>query len=304
MSAGVVFAIQRFSLHDGPGIRTAVFLKGCPLRCLWCQNPEGLARECAVWWFDNLCSGCRACLPVCPRRALAFGENGRLAVDHVRCTRCGACVRACPRNALVFDSFVMEMETLVNEAAADELFFATSGGGVTFSGGEPFGQPEFLLEALSALSARGFHTAVETSLSVPWEAIEKAAPLIGLLIVDIKAANPERHKRLTGIDNGLILENFRRLTALLPEPGRLLLRTPLIPGHTADRENLLAIGRIITAVAPGTVWELMNFNPLAAAKYRRMEKESAIFDEQARAYSETEMEAFRNIARETGAAVR
>lgn len=300
---GVLFAIQRFSVHDGPGIRTTVFLKGCPLRCRWCQNPEGLTREIGVWHFANLCSGCGRCVSACRAGALSLAVDGSVAVDGSGCARCGECVDACNRNALAFDGFAMDADALAEDLLADQVFFENSGGGVTFSGGEPYEQAEFFIATAARLRKRGVGTAVETSLSAAWDRIERSLDSVDDFLVDLKTVDPGRHRQATGIDNAIILDNYRRLATRLEGTNRLLIRTPLVPGYTADRENIRDIGRFIKSVSPSARWELMNFNPLAAAKYRRLHLPSSVFAEGAREYSIEEMRRFRNWAAEEGIAV-
>lgn len=295
MTAGTVFDIQRFSLHDGPGIRTTVFLKGCPLRCAWCQNPEGLERAIRVWRFANLCTGCGACARACPHGALAIAPDadGVLRIDHDRCRLCGECVRECVRNALAFDGREWGAEELADALLADTVFFSSSGGGVTFSGGEPLAQAEFVRDVAERLGRAGISTAVETCLDAPWEAVEMLVPCIDFFQVDVKLADPVRHRDATGRDNGRILDNFRRLAGLLPA-NRLLVRIPLIPGFTGDRENIRAIVGIVTEANPDMGVELLNFNPLAEAKYRRM-PERAFAPSGAEPFTDAEMTGFKRI---------
>lgn len=297
-----VFDIQRFSVHDGPGIRSTLFLKGCPLRCAWCQNPEGLEATIRLWHFPNLCDRCGICVEVCPQRALTLGAEG-VEIDRSACDLCGKCIDACPRNALAFDGRDLEVDEAVAQLAADRLFFERSGGGVTFSGGDPLLQADFVEAVARRLQAQGIHTAVETSLFAPWASVERLLPVIDLFIVDLKVADPSRHAALTGQDSALILANLRRLAAALDGTGRLLLRVPLIPGHTTDAANLDGLAALAASIAPGAPVELMNFNPLAAAKYRRMRKAHALANEVA-SFTEQEMGAFRAVFSGHGLSVR
>lgn len=266
---GTIFDIQRFSVHDGPGIRSTVFLKGCPLRCAWCQNPEGLDGRIRLWVFDNLCVGCGRCVGVCPKGALRSGDGGVPRIDHAACVRCGKCVDECNRNALAMNGRCLSATELVAELLSDQVFFAASGGGVTFSGGEPLLQADFVAEAAVRLQALGVATALESCLDIAWRAVAKTIPCIDFFQIDIKLADPGRHAAATGRDNAGILDNFRRLAGLVPAE-RLRVRIPLIPGYTADAENLRGIARIVADVNPDIPIELLNFNPLAEAKYRRM----------------------------------
>ncbi len=286
-----VFDVQRFSVHDGPGIRSTLFLKGCPLRCAWCQNPEGLEGAIRLWHFANLCERCGACVEACPVRALSLGAEG-VEIDRSRCDLCGRCIEACPRNALAFDGRDLRVDEAVEQLAADKVFYDRSGGGVTFSGGDPLLQADFVEAVARALKARGIHTAVETSLFAPWGSVERLLPVIDLFIVDLKAADPARHLEWTGQESGPIVANARKLAAALNGTGRLLFRVPLIPRHTAEPENLAALADLAASIDPAVPVELMNFNPLAAAKYRRMHKEHALAGETA-SFTEAELATFR-----------
>jgi len=290
---GRIFDLQRFSVHDGPGIRSTLFLKGCPLRCVWCQNPEGLEGALRLWHFQNLCGRCGTCVKACPKQALTLGPE-RIEIDRAACDLCGKCIDACPRNALALDGRDLEVEEAIEQLAADRIFFERSGGGVTFSGGDPLLQADFVRAVAAGLKARGIHTAIETSLFAAWERIEPLLPVIDLFIVDVKVADPARHLALTGQEAGPIRENLRRLVRALGDPRRLLLRVPLIPGMTAEEGNLAGVAEIIAGISPETPVQLMNFNPLAAAKYQRMQQPHALAGE-TRSYSDRELAAFRAV---------
>ena len=302
MTTGRVFDLQRFSVHDGPGIRTTVFLKGCPLRCRWCQNPEGLERAVSLWHFQNLCGRSGHCQEVCPTRAITLGPAG-VEIDHAACTLCGDCVDACPSNALAFDGRDVTTDEVVAEVARDAIFHEVSGGGVTFSGGEPLAQAVFVRDTATALKAKGLPTTLESSFHAPWSSIEPLLPVIDLFIVDVKVADPEAHRVATGVSNELILDNLRRLAEALRGTGRILVRVPLVPGYTATPENLRAIAGLIVGIDPGLPVELMNFNPLASAKYRRMGMAHE-FADVTRGYSPAEMAEFQSLFAERGLAVR
>ncbi|MCC8166972.1 MAG: glycyl-radical enzyme activating protein [Planctomycetes bacterium] len=294
MTTGMVFSVQRFSVHDGPGIRTTVFLKGCPLRCPWCQNPEGLTRSARVWNFDNLCGGCGNCLSVCPTGALRMGPDRRPVIDHDRCTVCGGCIRECVRNALAVDGWEVSAAELAETLLADAVFYTAAGGGVSFSGGEPLAQADFVRDVAERCHRAGINTAVETCLEVPWDAVLPTLGVIDHFLVDIKFADSGRHRSVTGVGNDRILDNFRRLARVLPAD-RLRVRLPLIPGFTAEADNIAEVADIVRAANAEVPLELLNFNPLAEAKYRRMALRND-FPSDARAYSDDEMAAFRSIA--------
>lgn len=302
MTTARVFDLQRFSVHDGPGIRTTVFLKGCPLRCRWCQNPEGLDRGILLWHFENLCGHSGRCQEVCPTKAIRLTPTG-VDISHAACTQCGDCVDACPRNALALDGRDISTAEVVDEVGRDAIFHEVSGGGVTFSGGEPLAQAAFVYETAAALKKRGVPTTLESSFHAPWSSIEPLLSVIDLFIVDLKVADPEAHKVATGVSNELILGNLRRLAATLTGTGRILARVPLVPGYTATPGNLSAIADLVVEIDPALPVELMNFNPLASAKYRRMGMPHE-FADVTTSYSPAEMHAFRSLFAERGLAVR
>jgi len=293
-----IFDLQRFSIHDGPGIRTTIFLKGCPLRCAWCQNPEGLEWAIRLWHFSHLCARCGACVESCPQQALTLGAEG-VGVDHAACNRCGRCVDACPYNALSFDGREITVDEAVAQLAADRLFYERSGGGVTFSGGEPLLQADFIAAVARQLKSLGIHTAVETSLFAKWESIEELLQVVDLFIVDLKLSDPGRHAEFTGQDNAPIMANARRLAAELAGQGRLRFRVPLIPGFTAEPGNLANVARVAASIDPVVPVQLMNFNPLAAAKYQRMHETYALSG-QAAGFTDREMSEFRSVFSEQG----
>jgi pyruvate formate lyase activating enzyme len=302
VTTGRVFDLQRFSVHDGPGIRTTVFLKGCPLRCRWCQNPEGLERAISLWHFENLCGRSGHCQEVCPTRAITLGPAG-VEINHAACTLCGDCVEACPRNALAFDGRDITTDDVVAEVSRDAIFHEVSGGGVTFSGGEPLAQADFVRDAATALKAKGLPTTLESSFHAPWSSIEPLLAVIDLFIVDVKVADPKAHRVATGVSNDLILDNLRRLAGVLRGTARVIVRVPLIPRYTATPENLGAIADLLVGIDPSLPVELINFNPLASAKYRRMGIAHE-FADATKAYSPAEMAEFESLFAERGLAVR
>lgn len=303
MTSGRIFDVQRFSTNDGPGIRTTLFLKGCPLNCRWCQNPEGIEKSIRLWHFPNLCHSTGACVTACPENALTLEPGNRVRIDHDACTACGACVDACPSNALALDGRSASVEEILAELDRDRVFHDVSGGGVTFSGGEPLYQPHYVLEVAAELTAKGIHTAVETTLLVPWSSVEALLDVIDLFIVDVKLVDEAEHLRATHVRNAPIIANLRRLAEALRGQGRIRVRTPLIPGYTATADNLRAVGRLIAEIDPAIPVELMNFNPLAAAKYRRMEIPHE-FADRTTGYTPEELAEFVGYVAESGVSVR
>jgi len=273
---GTIIDIKRFTIHDGYGIRSTVFLKGCGLHCAWCHNPEGIADSIGLWYLSRPCIRCRACVDVCPEGALSAHEGAEafIRIDRQRCTTCGRCVEACPTTALSFDGRRLSSREVVDTLLRDREFYAQSGGGITISGGDPLIQHDFAAEILAACKNAGVHTAIETCLHGAWSILESFLPLTDLFIVDLKLFDPRQHREYTGHDNSLIQENYRKLAAL----GRdLLTRIPLIPRVTAVRENITAIARFVRECNPGGRVELINFNPLAENKYRLMDRKRDFF---------------------------
>ncbi len=231
---GTVFNIQKFSTHDGPGIRTTVFLKGCPLKCLWCANPESQALTPQLMTRDLKCTGCGACMKACPQKAITLTEREGRVIHWEQCDHCFACVDACLYKALSASGDTKTPEEVVGEVKKDEVFYRNSGGGVTFSGGEPLVQHDFLEKALKLCKGEGFHTALDTTGHAPGEILEKILPMVDLVLFDIKHLDPEQHKMLTGVDNALILENARRAAGIT----HTWFRIPLMGGINDSMEEI------------------------------------------------------------------
>ena len=264
---GVVFDVKRGSAEDGPGIRTTVFLKGCPLRCVWCHNPEGLDPRPELAVAAGRCLGCGACVETCPEGAVVRGGDGMPATDRSVCVACGRCVDACPTGARELRGATWTAAALVDEVARDRPFFDASGGGVTFSGGEPLAQPGFLLACLRACRARGLHAALDTSGYAPRAVAVAAGAAADLVLFDLKHPDPARHARFTGVPLGPIADNLRALDAA---GIRLWLRVPVIPGVNDDegaRDGFVALLATLRRRFP--VW-LLPYHETAAAKYARL----------------------------------
>lgn len=258
---GIVFNIQRYSINDGPGIRTCVFLKGCPLNCLWCHNPESKCREPELSFSPAKCIGCGKCQQVCPRNCHSFA-NGRHLIDRVRCKNCGKCTRVCV-GALELIGKEMQASEIITEVCKDQPFYETSGGGVTFTGGEPFAQPEFLLTLLQEAKRQGLHVCVETCGFVRREALKQAIPYIDLFLYDCKETNPEQHKKFTGVDNKLILDNLDFISNL---GKRIVLRCPLVPGYNDRQEHLKAIAALANKYSGIIRIDVEPYHPLGKDK--------------------------------------
>ena len=230
-----VFDIQRFSVHDGPGIRTTVFLKGCPLNCLWCHNPESKMKYPEIMLYENLCKGCGECVGACPQKLHSFTDEGH-KIDREKCARCERCASACVFGAISVSGKEMSVSEVLSEVMRDKSFYANSGGGITVSGGEPLMHIDFSCELLRAAKAEGISTAIETSGFSKWENIERISEHVDIFLWDYKETDPERHREYTGVDNSLILENLAKLDSL----GKtIVLRCPIIPGLN-DREDHFA----------------------------------------------------------------
>lgn len=265
--SGMIFNIQRHSTEDGPGIRTTVFLKECPLQCPWCHNPEGMKRQPHLVWYEVRCIGAAECLKVCRKSALRLTPEGML-IDRDTCDFCGDCVKACPAGALEILGRRVTVKEVVEEALRDKVFYEKSGGGVTLSGGEPAMQSEFSLALMKALSQAGVHIALDTSGGTSWSKLQPLVALADLVLYDIKTTNPESHLKYTGIPLELVLNNAIEV-AKLRKP--MWVRTPVIPGYTDDSDNIREIARFIKHNLPSVErYDLLAFNNTCSAKYHRL----------------------------------
>lgn len=268
--AGAVFNIQGYSIHDGPGIRTTVFLKGCPLTCSWCQNPESQLRRPEILFDASLCKGCGQCAAACPDGAIKI-VNGKARTDRGRCHGQGACVAACPNGARTLSGQRMTAAEIFRELAGDALFYQRSDGGITLSGGEPLAQPELAAELLRMCQQAGFHTALDTCGYARWELARSVLRHADLVLYDFKHMDAIEHKRLTGVSNELILDNARRTHHELGV--ELRARIPVIPGHNDGAANMEATARFIAEeLSPSIQVHLNPYHPLGLAKHQRLER--------------------------------
>lgn len=265
MSSGLITHIQRFSVHDGPGIRTTVFLKGCQMHCPWCHNPETYRRSAEIQVFPERCIGCQACAAVCQHAAHEFSGP-----DHVyhreRCVACGECVETCYAKSMVRVGELRTAESVVAEVLADRPFYQRTGG-VTISGGEPLLQAEFTRGILELCRREGIHTAIETNLAWPWQTVEPLVPLVDLFLVDIKMMDDAAHRAWTNASNGHILDNLRRLDALNKE---LVIRTPVVVGVNDRPEQIGAIADFLATLRRVRQYELLPYHPLGRGKYEAL----------------------------------
>lgn len=293
--SGHVFDIQRFSTHDGVGIRTTVFLKGCPLACVWCQNPEGLCPQPQPIWASGTCIHCDSCRAAAPDALEWHGDI--LTTTQPKSPALAKAMDVCPTRALRWDARHMDTQQVLAELRKDAIFYQ-HGGGVTFSGGEPLLQAAFVGELLQLCKQEGWHTAIETSLYAPWESIEPLLPHLDTIFTDMKLWDDEEHKRYTGVSNERILDNLSRLLRG-PHRRKVVVRTPLVPGLTATEENIQNIAAFITGRDPDVQYELLNYNPLAAGKYPLVGK-AYFFEENPAPYTPEQMARFTEVAKAGG----
>jgi len=263
---GLVFDIKKYAIHDGPGIRTTVFFKGCPLQCLWCHNPESWKVHVEPGFRKGRCIGCGQCAEACSREAISLVEN-RPVTDVEKCVLCGRCVDVCLAGARQ----IIGRETTVSEVMAeverDVIFYDQSGGGVTFSGGEPLMQPDFLLALLNRCRARNIHTAVDTSCYAEPEIVESVAERADLFLCDLKHMDNEMHERFTGVGNNLILENIRRI---LQADKKIIIRIPIIPGFNDETANIEATGKFAASLPGAGRIDILPFNRGGIEKSTRL----------------------------------
>jgi pyruvate formate lyase activating enzyme len=274
VSTGLILHVQRLSTEDGPGIRSTVFFKKCPLSCQWCHNPESISGRPELQWLAARCIGCRSCEDACTRGCITRGADG-LRIDRVRCEGCGECAEECPSSSLELLGRRVSVPALTEELLKDRAYFESSGGGVTFSGGEPLAQPGFSLCLARNLREHGISVALDTCGFAPRDVMRNILAEVDLILFDLKAIDAAAHRAFTGQSNEIILRNLLDIRSALSTDGRhprLWIRTPLIPGATAAPGNLRAIGAFLAGHLDGALerWELCAFNNLCRGQYARL----------------------------------
>jgi pyruvate formate lyase activating enzyme len=289
-----IFDIKRFAVHDGEGIRTTIFFKGCPLSCIWCHNPESIYGGKDIWVIQENCINCKKCLQ-CPENAIDINDDGYVNIDKNKCTFCNLCIELCPTNCISRIDRQISIEEAIEEVLKDKKFHQVSNGGVTLSGGEPLLQKDFVLKLLKELKDIGVSTCVDTSLYCAKETLKQAIKHTDIFLVDIKLMDESKHIKYVGKSNKQILENFKYLAKNTPN---IVVRIPLIPQITATYENISEITKFVTNLNSNIAIDLLNYNILGNAKYARLKKECECCE--LKPLSDEELENMKSIVREFG----
>ena len=267
---GVIFNLQHYSIHDGPGIRTTVFLKGCPLKCFWCQNPESQSFDPVVFVNAEKCTGCGMCVDVCPEKAIRIIDN-RSVTDRKLCKGLGKCAEICPNDARNLMGRYVTAGEVFNDVNSDAIFYQNSGGGVTLSGGDPIAQPDFTISILKLCRDAGIHTAIDTCGYTKWETLKNILEYVDLVLYDFKHMDTDDHRKNTGVSNDLILDNVKKIHDELNLP--MLARVPILPGNNDSPENIERTARFVSnELGNGIRVHLLPYHRLGETKYERMEE--------------------------------
>jgi pyruvate formate lyase activating enzyme len=273
MKKGTIFDVKRYAIHDGPGIRTTVFLKGCPLRCQWCQNPEGLELEPEVFWREKRCAeDCSACVKACPSRALSKNA-ARVVVDKEKCDFCRSCEDACVYDALKIVGREVSVGEIMEEIEKDSVFFGQSGGGVTFSGGEPLLQVNFLQSLMEEVKKSNIHVALDTSGYIPFQDLEGVSDRVDLFLYDLKIMDDEKHKKYTGVSNKIILENLQKIS---DRKKAIHVRIPLVSGVNDDDQSIRMFAEHLRTLKNVKNISLLTYHRGGCEKYRRLQKKEPL----------------------------
>lgn len=270
MSKGIICQIQRFALNDGPGIRTLVFLKGCPMRCKWCSNPETQHLQPELYHYSHKCVFCGKCAEVCPNKAITFDPTEpKISTNRDKCSACGKCVEVCSEKARNIVGVEMSTEQVIEEIKKDIPFYIRQGGGVTLSGGEPFVQYKFAKDILKRCQEEYINTAIETTAHIPWKTLSQFLKYLDHVLVDIKHMDPIKHQEFTGVRNNLILENIARLDEINFD---YIIRIPIIPKINDDKANIEKLISYITSLKNLKEVHLLPYHTLGKSKYRYLER--------------------------------
>lgn len=270
---GIIFDISHYMLEDGPGIRTNVFFKGCPLRCKWCSNAFGLERKMQMAYTRSKCTGCRACAVVCKNRAISFDENGYAVQDFRKCTHCMACTLKCHSKARVQIGREVTSLDVFKEVEKDRIFYRRGQGGITLSGGEILMQPAFAAEILNLCVHEGINTAIETSAFGKWDDLSAIINLCDTVFIDCKCIDREKHMSITGVDNSIILENIKRAAALCNEKGNILIiRLPLIPTINDTEDNIMSTAAFVSGLEGTPLLNILPYHNFGVSKYETIGK--------------------------------
>ncbi|MBU5438478.1 glycyl-radical enzyme activating protein [Tissierella sp. MSJ-40] len=265
MTSGTIINIQKYSIHDGPGIRTTVFLKGCPLKCWWCHNPESQSYKQEIMFFEERCIKCKACEGKCQQQAIRINDSFPI-VNRKKCILCGECANFCPNNAREYVGKNITVKDLMKEIQKDEIFYEESGGGVTFSGGEPMVQIDFLNEVLKNCKDMDIHTAVDTSGYTNWKNFNKIIDKVDLFLYDLKLMNNEKHLKYIGVPNNSILENLKKLSDI---GANIFIRMPIIAGINDDNEHIIESIKFLSSLNIMQI-NLLPYHKMGMDKYKRL----------------------------------